>query len=470
MLNRLRNIAPPRRWVMDPAGRCLIMIFLILFIVTGIGCSTWYSSHTPAGFKMRPASGDLARIKRNAHYYQLMGRPELALKELEEAHRRDPGNLKVADALAQCYEQVGRPDRARQIYREAMAWDEDNAAIENNLCYSYYLAGNFQQAEACFRKALARHPDNVQARNNLGLVLCRLGRPEEARRLWEQTEGAAVAAEKLSQVMASLGTATPGQGLETAPGSPPKTQPESAPPASLAAGAALSPGGMAETPAAPASPRPIPASPAQQLPEEESVNAAAAPTPPSPAAVPASSPPAGYFHRVEASPAPVPTDGEASHVIKNEEAPRTATASSQTAGSQPGQHQAQALVAARTPSRWKLPGGPLTCPELVETAIEVRNGNGTPDLARGTRSSLELEGFTVVAIANHLDFGKEKTVVYYRPGAERVARTLSHKFFRDARMETGKKLADDVDIRIVLGHDFTPQYADTGDPAKQKAL
>jgi hypothetical protein len=96
----------------------------------------------------------------------------------------------------------------------------------------------------------------------------------------------------------------------------------------------------------------------------------------------------------------------------------------------------------------------LTAEELLNTAIEVRNGNGTPDLAREVRSRLSLEGFNVVDIANHLDFGVDRTVVYYRPGSEQVARTLSAKFFPGARLESARGLAEDIDVRILLGHDL----------------
>ena len=51
--------------------------------------------------KFRGEAEEAPRLLRTAHYYKLMGRPEVALKELEEAHRLAPGNLKVANALAQ---------------------------------------------------------------------------------------------------------------------------------------------------------------------------------------------------------------------------------------------------------------------------------------------------------------------------------------------------------------------------------
>jgi hypothetical protein len=102
------------------------------------------------------------------------------------------------------------------------------------------------------------------------------------------------------------------------------------------------------------------------------------------------------------------------------------------------------------------PEGPnyLTCKELVETGIEVRNGAGTRFLAHRTRSMLSQEGFTVKHIGNHVDFGAKKTLIYHRPGAERVARFLSRDFFPTAKAEQKRKLRKGVQVKVVLGHDF----------------
>ena len=46
-----------------------------------------------------------------------MGRPELALKELEQAHLQNPENLQLVNTLAQSYEELGQFDAARKIIR-----------------------------------------------------------------------------------------------------------------------------------------------------------------------------------------------------------------------------------------------------------------------------------------------------------------------------------------------------------------
>jgi hypothetical protein len=96
----------------------------------------------------------------------------------------------------------------------------------------------------------------------------------------------------------------------------------------------------------------------------------------------------------------------------------------------------------------------LTCAELVDTAIEVRNGTWTKNLAHQTRSLLREQGFTVSLIGNHWDFGAATTIIYYRPGAERVARAVAHTVFPGAELATSLKLKKGMDIKILLGADL----------------
>ena len=96
----------------------------------------------------------------------------------------------------------------------------------------------------------------------------------------------------------------------------------------------------------------------------------------------------------------------------------------------------------------------LTAAERVDTAIEVRNGNGTRHLARQTRSLLSQEGFRVAMIGNHVNFGAANTVIYYRPEAEKVARAVGATVFPRAGLEPSLKLKKGMDIKILLGADL----------------
>jgi hypothetical protein len=109
---------------------------------------------------------------------------------------------------------------------------------------------------------------------------------------------------------------------------------------------------------------------------------------------------------------------------------------------------------------WALahPRGPLTARELMDTNIAILNGNGIHNLAHDTRSRLHLEGYNVVAINNFRVFGADRTVIYYRPEAERVATCLNNKFFLGAELEPTPRLTGNIEVKVVLGHDLGPQH------------
>jgi hypothetical protein len=86
--------------------------------------------------------------------------------------------------------------------------------------------------------------------------------------------------------------------------------------------------------------------------------------------------------------------------------------------------------------------------------IELKNGTGFYHQAREWRSRLFLEGFTVVDIGNHIDFGLQETVIAYRPEAKRVAQALSQKFFPGAKLEEDIMLSPISDVRVALGRDL----------------
>ena len=352
---------------------------------------------------MRQSPEEISRLERNAHYYKLMGQPELGLKEMELAHQQNPDNLQITDLLAQNYEELGKFEAARQLYQEALTRHGPHAVLANNLCFSYYHEGRWQEAETCFRQTLDRDPGNVAARNNLGLLYCRLGRQDEARRLWQEAEGVAAADAKMSQALAVLGM--PESAVYA-------RRPEPAPPAARVTQAPAPKTAVSRLPA------PIPAkpdTPAQPVtPKVSAGQLAAKPPAPTPAVVAAK------------PPAPTPAPVAASR------------------GRRPGSR----LPVPRRPLRPKRRSqsprrrpqprqAPLTAAELADTAIEVRNGTRTKNLAHQTRSLLRREGFTVARIGNQRHAGAAKTTIYYRPGAERVAWAVGRTVLPGSR--TGPK-------------------------------
>jgi Tfp pilus assembly protein PilF len=472
-------------------SRVAWLVALAVALALGSGCAghdsgMGYGNEFAQG--VRPHSDDAARVLRNAHYLKMTGQSAMALKDLEEAHHQNPGNLKVANVLAQYYDELKMSDRAQKVYQEALAHEPDNPVLNNNLCYSYYLAGNWQQAETCYRQLLARHPQNQAARNNLGLLLCRQGRGEEAKRLWQETEGKAVAERKLGEVMAALGRTgetryarqirptTTGQAavpqtkppakLTAAVGFPP---PKPSPPAHQSALNPESPASDATTAGAPAKkvaiPRPgsEPSLPSRKVPTPMPFAdrlAAARPVPPVSRPEPRSAvklaksaiPPA-------ATPAPAPAAAPVPPPSNPKITPAEGTKAPASQAEPPSPPEPQEIAPAAPPPKKPLTAWakPITAKELMETKIAVINGNGLVDLARDTRSLLSLEGFNVVTIANYRDFGVDHTVIHYRPDSERVAALLNHKFFPGAAIEQNHRLAGNIDVEVILGRDLLSQ-------------
>jgi Tfp pilus assembly protein PilF len=426
---------------------------LILWMAFLPGCNSQGSNTRQALQQVRPIS-NTARLVQNAAYFKRTGRIELAVDELEQGRLKEPDNLEILDVLIQSYEDLGDFDRAQELYEEALGRrGGHHAALENNRCYSLYLQGRLDQAEACFRKALARQPDNQKARNNLGLVLCRQGREAEALAMWREALNDGEARQRMGQAMAALGKETP----PSLAGPPPAlAEPRVAAavnPAASANGASLTPK-TAPTPSLP-SPAAPPAALARQTtpetplsPKPARVDAQkATPIPPRPTTEAAAGKPG--------LPASLTEQPLAQKATPGPEQPRPQTTAVVTAAaSHPGEAPSSPPVAPATVRQPKKSATPLlTATDLGETRIEVKNGNGIQDLARETRSNLFLEGFNVVGIGNHIDFGLEETVIAHRPEATKVAQALAQKFFPGAKLEAGGKLSRDADIRVSLGRD-----------------
>jgi hypothetical protein len=602
-----------------------------------VGCSTllsrfgWLPEGSGASATyVRPSSREIARLLRNAHYYKLMGRPDLALKQLEEARQQNPDNLKIINSLAGNYEELGKFKEARQLYQEGLTRYGPNPVLTNNFCFTYYLEGRYQKAEACFRQALARDPQNVAARNNLGLLYCREGHLDKARQLWQAAEGDAAADYKVHQALAALGLyegAVYAQGPEpTLPAARASIAPtqatasaRSAPPVpaevnTASQGVASKPATQTPTPVAArttATPKPeaavtrlLASRPIQVLASSQPVTSKQAslqrvhkPTPPVPvssniprekaqvyaqaqplapkvttktvapkpapqtptlvAARTTSTPkpetivlhrPASQPGQVRTSSQPVIPKKVSLHVVHkpappapvsgntprekaqvyaqaqplapkvttrpvaHKPAPQTSTPVAARINPTPKppanlarlatriSAKVQSLARLLTSKKSSQPGAPnlagqmpissltpqgvvldqaasaqtrlamapivaanapplmypsyLTCAELVNTNIEVRNGTWTRNLAHKTRSMLSLQGFNVTQIGNHIDFGAKKTIIFYRPGSDRVARALGRTFFPMAELEPSMKLKKGTDVKILLGADL----------------
>jgi Tfp pilus assembly protein PilF len=401
---------------------------------------------------VRPPSGDVARLKYNAHYFKVMGQPQLALKEMEEAYRSDPANPAIADLLAGYYDELGMHQEATKIYQEALSRNP-NRQLQNNLCFSYYLAGNFSQAEECFRHSLSRDPQNQTARNNLGLLLCRLGRQGEARRLWEAAGTKEEAAKKLEQVMAALSKTGAGSRPEQAaarpaPAAPPAVQAQSRPDADRSRVAAPVKSAPAAKVAAPlaAAPRPPAVTPPPAVSKPVTVAQTVQDTKPVQGPV-AAAPPARSPQAADLKQPLPPVLAKTQNAVNavSKAAPTVVS----TGTPEKSKEDAKAKIAGDRGTRQ----APISAQELLDTRIEVQNGNGIADLAHKARSLMNLEGLDDVSIGNYIDFGVERSQIRYRRESEKIARMLHDKLFAKAELKMDPKLEEDVDIQVILGKD-----------------
>jgi hypothetical protein len=60
----------------------------------------------------------------------------------------------------------------------------------------------------------------------------------------------------------------------------------------------------------------------------------------------------------------------------------------------------------------------------------------------------------VAGIGNHINFGADRTIIYYRAEARRVAQALNAGHFPKASLVTSDNIRPDADVKIVLGKEL----------------
>lgn len=459
----------------------VFVLALILALNGGCQQAGRSASNTQQQFfaAVKPAGMATDQALRSAHYFKVAGRRDLALRELKAALALDPKNTRLLNALGACYDEYGDYATAQQIFNQVLILDPENVAALNNLGHSYYLSGNLEQAEASLQAALAKDPNHKWARNNLGLVWCKLGKNDEALRLWEKIDGEAQARDKLGRVMASLGKPVP-PGLTPAPAPTAIVLAPSALPARMAASAAKRPAQLPELaqarPPAPEPAAPIAAKveppPARAmvteapaaliqpvaLAETKAPDVAPEPLPAAPAALPVAltpEPPASHSRAkiIEVPSEPDKSPGQAKPLEKLAVIPQeTQPAAETVVKAQPPVQPLEPAVA--PPARLVVKTPPPEAYRLPAGSLEIRNGVGVKRLAKNMRRLLSHHGYQVAIADNHVDFGVPETVVYFRAYLEEAARALNDNFLKAKRLIRKDNLRSDIDIKIVLGHDL----------------
>ena len=87
--------------------------------------------------------------------------------------------------------------------------------------------------------------------------------------------------------------------------------------------------------------------------------------------------------------------------------------------------------------------------------LEVANGNGVAGLAKRTSSSLQRKGYLIARLTNQLPYNQKTTEIQYRRGQESQARELNALLPVRATVVESSLLGATVNVRIVLGHDFS---------------
>jgi Flp pilus assembly protein TadD len=132
-------------------------------------------------------------------------RHQEARERLLAAARTDPALWRAFNGLGVLADREGRPREAVEHFSLAIARRPDVAYLYNNLGMAYLMLGDLGRAETSLRKALTLDPAYGLASNNLGLVLAQRGRAKEALRAFEKGSGPAQAHNNLGAVMAWKG-------------------------------------------------------------------------------------------------------------------------------------------------------------------------------------------------------------------------------------------------------------------------
>lgn len=115
--------------------------------------------------------------------YLAADRAGLAIKHLEEARAKIPGNWEIHSALGVAYDSQGRAAEAQAAYGRALEITPDNAAVLNNLALSQALSGQLDKALATIARAADLPTAGSQVRQNHALLLALGGDGGQAERL-----------------------------------------------------------------------------------------------------------------------------------------------------------------------------------------------------------------------------------------------------------------------------------------------
>jgi len=111
-----------------------------------------------------------------------------AISELSTAISLDPKLTEAHNLLGVAYDKKGFGERAKDSFERAVKLQEDAETL-NNLGFSLYQSGNYRAAVDRLKRASKLAPNDERILNNLGLAYCRLGKIDEAYKVFTRATG-----------------------------------------------------------------------------------------------------------------------------------------------------------------------------------------------------------------------------------------------------------------------------------------
>lgn len=106
--------------------------------------------------------------------------------EYIEALKKRPDDIEAMTALGILYGENGMLSEALEQFQKILAIDKTNAAALNNIGNINLLQDRFDDARQAYEAAIKSSPDDVGIMSNLARLLLRIGKREEAKKLFEE--------------------------------------------------------------------------------------------------------------------------------------------------------------------------------------------------------------------------------------------------------------------------------------------
>ena len=115
-----------------------------------------------------------------------LGKPSLALRELDAAIQAAPDNVELLERRCRVLFEHFPPSDAEPGFRELIARDPQNASACHNLGSVLYKLGRFDESAISYRESLRLRPNSASTYLHLGYAHREAGRIQEATAAWEE--------------------------------------------------------------------------------------------------------------------------------------------------------------------------------------------------------------------------------------------------------------------------------------------